>query len=102
MGTPIDHGAWGDEADARFTELAAWRASPEPLAQVCQSSARAGAAMAVARSADAIGNRRQVLFGINPPWPPRINDCRARRQCQHVSAGIVKTGPAAGSRRSAT
>ena len=25
MGTPIDHGAWGDEAEARFRELAAWR-----------------------------------------------------------------------------
>src|ERR1041385_364645 len=69
--------------------------SPELLAQVSQSSAKAGAAAAVARNADAIAKRRQAWFGITPPWPPRINLYRPPRGCQHDSAGIVKTGGSA-------
>src|SRR6185436_11836531 len=69
---------------------AAIASSPDALAQVSQSSASAGTAVAAASSAAAIGTRRQVRFGIRPPWPPRINVYRARRGSQLVSANKVK------------
>ena len=92
MGTPIDHGAWGDEADARFTELAAWRAA-HPRATLREIEDAVEAQLARFRDrlvGDTIQTSAQAA-GADPGARPACPGCGGPLQAKGVQRRQIMT-----------
>ena len=92
MGTPIDHGAWGDEAAARFAELAAWRAAhPRATLREIEDAVEAQLAQLRDRLVGDTIRTSALAAGAPPTERPVCPGCGGRLQAKGVQRRRITT-----------